>query len=298
MSYTLTITQSNNQTESIKNLNSGLDILIAIVTFVKKQINNDNVLGYFRDKIHYGIDNYVKTDQMKSCNNPVEIDGQTFYFSKSGFQVNKTDTNAPCVETLIRSLNTHFKGNFYITLSPESSGKGKQKTKKDKVTDSSSRQLIYFGAPGTGKSHQLQKDAEDAKKAENTENTENTKKEASVNQPDQSTASTEEVEKFKDRITRVTFYPGYSYQQFVGTYKPQMNGDKITYKYVPGPLLKVLVNAFNDEANDYLLIIEELNRTDAAAAFGDMFQLLDRSSEGESEYAIDISEDLQNYLYK
>ena len=122
---------------------------------------------------------------------------------------------------------------------------------------------ILFGAPGTGKSHRLKKDCEENFGSENYE--------------------------------RVTFHPNYSYAQFVGTYKPVPTADVITYKYVPGPFMRVLVKALKEPDTNHLLIIEEINRANIAAVFGDVFQLLDRK-EGISEYPIETSEDVRNYL--
>lgn len=122
---------------------------------------------------------------------------------------------------------------------------------------------IFFGAPGTGKSHQLSKEAE------------------------KSFA--------KDNIERVTFYPNYSYAQFVGTYKPIMEGKDIAYAYVPGPFMRQWIRAMQNPAVPVLLIVEELNRANAPAVFGDTFQLLDRKN-GVSEYSVATSEDLRKYL--
>lgn len=101
------------------------------------------------------------------------------------------------------------------------------------------------------------------------------------------------------RFERVTFHPDYSYAQFVGTYKPvksQQEDSSISYDYVPGPFIRVLVNALKNPKKPFLLLIEEINRANAAAVFGDAFQLLDRNSEGSSLYPIEASEDLKNYL--
>ena len=135
-------------------------------------------------------------------------------------------------------------------------------------------QRIFFGAPGTGKSFRLNQEAKD---------------------------------NFGDNYERVTFHPNYMYGNFVGAFKPfpEITGEKyeggkekevITYKYVPGPLIKILVKALQNPDNPYVLIIEEINRANAAAVFGDFFQLLDRDSSGKSEYPIVVSEDLEKYL--
>lgn len=131
---------------------------------------------------------------------------------------------------------------------------------------------IIFGAPGTGKSFQL-------------------KEESTEDSP-------------FEKIERVTFHPDYSYGQFVGSYKPVSDdGGKIRYEYVPGPFMRTLVAALEsgkngDAAKKYLLIVEEINRAKVAAVFGDMFQLLDRTDEGDSVYEIQASEDVRRYLAK
>lgn len=147
------------------------------------------------------------------------------------------------------------------------------------------RNLIYFGAPGTGKSYKL-------------------------NQALEKNFRENIGENFRENFERVTFYPTYSYAQFVGTYKPVMvqdntgnnNGntgrEEIAYQFVPGPFLRVLTNAINNPNIKYCLVIEEINRANAAAVFGDVFQLLDRNSDGESEYSIAASEDIKKYLIK
>ena len=101
------------------------------------------------------------------------------------------------------------------------------------------------------------------------------------------------------RFERVTFHPDYSYSQFVGTYKPvksQENGNPISYEYVPGPFIRVLVKAIKNPQKPFLLLIEEINRANVAAVFGDVFQLLDRGSDGFSLYPVEANEDLKNYL--
>jgi hypothetical protein len=131
---------------------------------------------------------------------------------------------------------------------------------------------IVFGAPGTGKSHGLKKD--------------------SIELLENNTIG---------GFERVTFHPDYTYSQFVGTYKPVMDGnEKIRYKFVAGPFMRVYVEALRSARTDnpqpYLLLVEEINRAKVAAVFGDVFQLLDRDDDGVSEYEIQPSEDIQKYL--
>ena len=136
------------------------------------------------------------------------------------------------------------------------------------------RNRILFGAPGTGKSFTLN------------------------HEKDLLLADGGEYE-------RVTFHPDYSYANFVGTYKPvpckDSDGkDAITYSYVPGPFMRTYVKALQNSRTDapkpFLLVIEEINRANVAAVFGDLFQLLDRGDDEVSEYPIQASEDIKKYL--
>ena len=74
--------------------------------------------------------------------------------------------------------------------------------------------------------------------------------------------------------------------------------NEIKYEYVPGPFMRIYVSAKKNPSQNFLLLIEEINRANIAAVFGDMFQLLDRKSDGASEYPIAVSEDIKKYLAK
>lgn len=97
-------------------------------------------------------------------------------------------------------------------------------------------------------------------------------------------------------MERVVFHPDYTYSDFVGQILPIIDGEKISYQFVPGPFTRVLKKAHDDQENQYYLIIEEINRGNASAIFGDIFQLLDRKN-GESEYSID-NQDIAKVIYE
>lgn len=122
------------------------------------------------------------------------------------------------------------------------------------------KNLLVFGAPGTGKSHWVKENFED---------------------------STEYI--------RVTFHEEYSYSDFVGTLKPNSVEGQIEYKFKEGPFSKILGLSLENPSMEYTLIIEELNRANAAAVFGDLFQILDRDSLGNSKYGIE-NEMISKYL--
>lgn len=77
--------------------------------------------------------------------------------------------------------------------------------------------------------------------------------------------------------------------------KFQNSNKEISYEYVPGPFMRIYTQALNHPEENFLLLIEEINRANVAAVFGDIFQLLDRKH-GVSEYPIATSEDIKGYL--
>ncbi len=120
---------------------------------------------------------------------------------------------------------------------------------------------IYFGCPGTGKSYQMKQDTEGYKKF------------------------------------GTTLHPEYDYAAFIGSYKPKMDGDKIMYDFTPQIFTKAYVYAYQNPNENVALVIEEINRGNCALIFGDIFQLLDRKSTGESEYdEVTPDSDLASYL--
>lgn len=123
---------------------------------------------------------------------------------------------------------------------------------------------IYFGPPGTGKSHEIKEYLKD-------------------NNID------------SKHYSRVTFHPDYDYTSFVGGYKPRTDendGGKIKYQFVPQVFIEMYIKAWSNRNEHFCLVIEEINRGNCAEIFGDIFQLLDRNP----EYNIEPSNELRRYL--
>lgn len=99
-------------------------------------------------------------------------------------------------------------------------------------------------------------------------------------------------------VERIVFHPDYTYSDFIGQILPAVAEDgQVSYKFTPGPFTNILREAYNNPGKEYILIIEEINRGNAPAIFGEVFQLLDRKAEirdikddgypiGTSEYGI------------
>lgn len=130
---------------------------------------------------------------------------------------------------------------------------------QNKVVDS--RQIIFFGTPGSGKSYRVK-------------------------------VLTEEK-----RVHRTTFHPDSDYASFVGCYKPTMKDGEIIYSFSPQVFTEAYIDAWKNPKEEVYLVIEEINRGNCAQIFGDLFQLLDRKSDGYSDYRIKADSDLRDYLY-
>ena len=124
-----------------------------------------------------------------------------------------------------------------------------------------SRQIIFFGTPGSGKSYRVN-------------------------------VLTEEK-----RAHRTTFHPDSDYASFVGCYKPTMKDGEISYSFTPQVFTEAYIDAWKNPKEEVYLVIEEINRGNCAQIFGDLFQLLDRKSDGRSDYSITADSDLRDYLY-
>lgn len=169
-------------------------------------------------------------------------------------------------------------------LEPYNDGKENGREVVDIDSKSQSLQQIYYGAPGTGKSHEINRLTEG------------------------------------EEVIRTTFHPDSDYSTFVGCYKPHMeevdmttvigkelivvkdeSGQpkkerRIVYKYSCQAFLQAYIAAWQHPDRAQYLVIEEINRGNCAQIFGDIFQLLDRNDEGYSSYPIKTDADAENEL--
>lgn len=109
------------------------------------------------------------------------------------------------------------------------------------------RNVLLYGVPGSGKSYTI----------------------------------AHEYCKAGSRVERLVFHPDYTYSEFVGQILPVVaeNG-QVSYEFTPGPFTKIMSEAYQNPQTEYILIIEEINRGNAPAIFGEVFQLLDRKTAG------------------
>ena len=151
-------------------------------------------------------------------------------------------------------------------ISGEESGKQSEKEEIDleAIRLSSGENVLLYGVPGSGKSWTIE----------------------------------HEYCKPESVVERLVFHPDYTYSDFIGQILPAVAEDgQVSYKFTPGPFTNILREAYNNPGKEYILIIEEINRGNAPAIFGEVFQLLDRKVEirdidddgypiGTSEYGI------------
>lgn len=225
---------------------------------IEKLLNDDNVSNIRFDALFATLENIelirennqsfyqIKNSEssLKYIENEIEIFEASKYCNNESLEE---------LQNFIRS-DKYFVGNldamFVIQKSKDEEERKMAKTVEE-VLDKENRikagfNKIYYGAPGCGKSHHV------ANLMKNPDGTEK-------------------------NYVRVTFHPEYTNYDFVGQILPMITGpNKVEYQFTPGPFTEALLRAYSSPTQAVYLIIEEINRGNAAAIFGDLFQLLDR----------------------
>ena len=280
--------------------------LYALIVFIYKfegfveKPTNENLLKLFIEDFHLSLENVndwfdksvIQIDysdnkvDRTSLKNELHLTYSTLTF-EGGYSVKAKASElsrAPFIQTLYAGMDS-MKCLLVSRTDLEYLYPSKMECSKQ-LDDFVSRQIIYYGAPGTGKSHRIKKQLEGVS---------------------------------KENIFRTTFHPDSDYSTFVGAYKPTkakkplygLNGgltvrlndgkddldeDIITYKFIPQAFINAYMQAYRKPNENVYLIIEEINRGNCAQIFGDLFQLLDRDENGKSEYTIKADADLKAFL--
>lgn len=189
-----------------------------------------------------------------------------------------------------KSNNQYYPLLLKLSFSENHSVYSAEEQIQEECIDKLPLQQIYFGAPGTGKSHEIKKNVGTHKSF------------------------------------RITFHPDTDYSSFVGAYKPTsvevpmlttlgekaipvkdiegnpLTENKIIYRYVKQAFLNAYIEAWKEQEKEtpqpVYLVIEEINRGNCAQIFGDIFQLLDRNANGFSDYTIVPDADLSRHVKK
>lgn len=236
---------------------------------VKFKENNVTVSipGCNLGKLKSDFDKTTDSRRLNDCNKDIiwSVSDKPYYFYK--------EQNSASLNSFKDFFNRIYGKKYRIEIDGAVYKLYELSTESDKVSKKkpSCNQVLYYGAPGTGKSHKI-----------------------------------EETYLNGRAHFRITFHPDTDYAGFVGCYKPTMGGeagDRITYDFVPQVFLKAYVEAWklNRSGEPVYLVIEELNRGNCAQIFGDVFQLLDRQLEGHpgySKYTVNADSDIARYLKK
>lgn len=227
---------------------------------------NDNIITLHGIKSGINEEVYVKTatdcrlnakfQKVLSNEGGAEIGDLVIFYKKGyrfyNFEIIKKSNNSYSIYKKLFSDPRHLP--VYINDVSKSNNSDYEKSLTSTTFINNHDQTIFYGVPGSGKSHKI----------------------------DEITKNLSEEQKI-----RVVFHPEYTNADFVGQILPCLTSDGIEYRFKAGPFSRILKKAYQNPDKPHYLIIEEINRGNAAAIFGDLFQLLDRDSEGWSSYKIE-----------
>lgn len=259
---------------SIDNLINSFEIIDAYkpikYRYESKNANNDYqiqdyILGYYK---HRGVslifsvqgvnDNSVMLDKIMEINNPIGINE---ILDNRIIDTLQTEGEAVKIsDAIFNNILNQFELQIKDLLNSS--------IDTDNSTENVSRQMggeniLLYGVPGSGKSYTI-----------NTQYCDD-----------------------ETKIERIVFHPDYMNTDLIGQILPTIKDDgTVTYEFTPGPFTKILKKAYEDPVNKYYLVIEEINRGNAPAIFGEVFQLLDRDKDGTSTYSI-TNENVAKIVY-
>lgn len=224
------------------NLNNLFDMSTRTLTFSDTKFTQSEKLEKLTNRFGaIGINNSIK------CNGSYIV-AEAGAFQRAPFTqtLYASTENYKCLMITSAAPNVYYPANFIVS--------------KNSSNSTEPRQVIYFGAPGTGKSHEVNKIVKDK------------------------------------RHIRTTFHPDTDYSSFVGCYKPTMKNGKIEYAFRGQAFVNAYISSWSNTTSPFYLVIEEINRGNCAQIFGDIFQLLDRDLSGASTYEIVPDTDLKAYI--
>lgn len=137
------------------------------------------------------------------------------------------------------------------------------------LIESGNKALILWGPPGTGKTYTAKQIIRELLKLNDTDNLENYK--FKENQP---------LGKNDPGCwSLVQFHPNYTYEDFIGGISPNLKRRNLSYTLKEGIFKKICDAAKRNNNKKYILIIDEINRADLSAVFGELMYALEYRNE-------------------
>lgn len=128
---------------------------------------------------------------------------------------------------------------------------------------------IIYGAPGTGKTYHTVDRALAIIDNQSLEEFENANNDRATN-----LAKYKELVN-KGRIVFTTFHQNYGYEDFIQGLRPDKNSESMKFDIVDGVFKKIADRALNDGGNNYVIIIDEINRANISKVFGELITLIE-----------------------
>ncbi|GHQ19572.1 hypothetical protein VN1215_14010 [Helicobacter pylori] len=247
------------------------------------EVDMRGILSNYNDKVSIllatdprfggGIYRVIRAEEDKIKEKPIDYKlkvGDILLFTYISYKKYTLEITLP-TDTRYNVLNGLISNSKHLLVFSENETRSLSDNKiEESVRIDGGKNIILYGVPGSGKSYTLQRDY----------------------------CNDNSV------VEKIVFYPDYSYSDFVGQIMPSVDDSGIvSYKFNPGPFTNILKKAYHNPQIKHVLVIDEINRGNAPAIFGEIFQLLDRLKhdkdgfkKGSSEYAIN-NMDIANIVH-